>query len=266
VGSTGTLTVATGKKLTVGADGVLSVGDGTNDVIFRNATIDSKGGGVALTGSTGTAPFLATDELIIAEGGSLETTGSGSVTFIQTTFGGVGTWTASATGGTGPQAGVSGVKIVAPDANGATIALNAGSGLRTAAVLTAGGATPTITQAAAASNALAIKENTTIVLGGGGSAVGSIKLRQGTNPGNLTLADATSIILTGTADAGTVYGSALTSIDSTMVISGITRTEVFQVSDKLTKLTGKGGGASITAKASDSSTNNIDSTTVTVGS
>ncbi|MDR0637457.1 MAG: hypothetical protein LBG27_00905 [Spirochaetaceae bacterium] len=92
VSGAGSLTVATGKNLVVAPAGTLSVGNGTNDVIFKKATIVSVSTGVVLAGSIWTAPFLATDYLILAEGGSLTTKGTGKATFgtTLTTFDGAG--------------------------------------------------------------------------------------------------------------------------------------------------------------------------------
>ena len=244
VTSTGTFKVADTTKLTVGANGVLSVGDGTNDVIFRNATIEAKQStGVVLTGSSGTAPFLANDVLIIAEGGSLETKGTGSATFVQTTFDGVGTWTASATGGTA-QPGVSGVKITS-GANGAEIALNAGSGTQTAAVLTAGGTDPTITQAAAANNVLTIAAGTTVALGGEAEKLGEIVLKNSsdantTNSGKLSLL---GTITTGnTAGDNQASGAPLSTDFTTTVSNGTTYTSI-----GVLYLTGDGVDAKVVA-------------------
>jgi hypothetical protein len=91
-------------------------------------------------------------------------------------------------------------------------------------------------------------------------------LTKGTNPSKLTLSAATSVIYILAAKTDeTVYSNSLTSIDTDIVITGISKVEVFQASNKLTKLTGDSDGASITAAASGISTNDIDSTTVTAG-
>jgi hypothetical protein len=91
-------------------------------------------------------------------------------------------------------------------------------------------------------------------------------LTKGTAPGKLTLSDTTSIIFTlAPKTDGAAYTASLTSIDTNIVITGINKAEVFQASDKLTKLTGDSDGASITAASSGTGTNNIDSTTATVG-
>jgi hypothetical protein len=180
----------------------------------------------------------------------------------------VGTWTASATGGTGAQAGVSGLTITS-SANGAAIALVAGTGSRTAGILTAGGTSPTITQAAGASNTLSIGTGVEIVLGAANADanLGVIKLTKGTNPGSLTLAGTTSVIYTLAAKtAGTAYTTSLTSVDTDAVITGITKAEVFQASDKLTKLTGKSDGAVITGQASEPGPTHTGSATATAGS
>jgi filamentous hemagglutinin len=207
--------------------------------------------------------------LTLAEGGVLETKGGGTVVIEQTTFGGVGTWTASATGGD-EDPGVSGISItVATDVT--TVALAAGNKTspRTAGILTASGTDPTITQAAGqANNDLIVSAATTINLGGTSSAsvLGKILLGQGgTGPGKLSLTAADSVILTLAAGtSGTAYGTSLTSIDSDMVITGTDETKVFQVGGKLTRLTGATGV--LTGKASGSSTNKIASDTDTAGS
>jgi hypothetical protein len=242
------------------AGATIVAGASTNTVMLTGATL--KAG--TYTGAAAALTVANSGVVALAESGSLATAGNGTAVFGATTFGGVGSWTASATGGTA-QAGVSGVSITSA-ATGASIALVAGSGVREAGILTAGGTDPTITQAAGASNTLTIATATEIVLGGASSELGVIKLAQGTNPGSLTLAGTTSVIYTLAAKTpGAVY-STLTSIDTDAVITGITKDEVFQASDKLTKLTGKSDGAVITGKAEGDSTNNIGSATVTAGS
>jgi hypothetical protein len=169
------------------------------------------GGKITVDGA-GVELDMTTQALTLTEGGVLETKGGGTVEFGATTFSGVGTWTASATGGTA-EAGVSGVKLQSA-ATGATISLVPGSGTRTAGILTAGG-TPIITQAAVGSNDLAISAGITIALGGvkgtGTGIVGQLVLAgDGTNPGKITLADNTSVVSTGNTPGNAVFGTAAT--------------------------------------------------------
>jgi hypothetical protein len=102
------------------------------------------------------------------------------------------------------------VKILA-DANGSAISLNAGTGAWTAATLTAGGASPKITQAATAGSKVTIAVNTTIALGGTSAAtLGSIVITgHDSNPAELAFADtATSVVTTGNTMAATPFVSA----------------------------------------------------------
>jgi hypothetical protein len=115
----------------------------------------------------------------------------------------VGTWTASATGGTGAQAGVSGLTITS-SANGAAIALVPGNGSRTAGILTAGGTSPTITQDTGASNTLSIGAGVEIALGGVGVKLGEIVLK---NSNATNAADNGKISLLGSISTGNEAGT-----------------------------------------------------------
>jgi hypothetical protein len=275
VGTNVTLSVASSKTLSVAATldvaGTLDVADGGSATIgdadkyvkFAKATITGASG-TTFAGASGTATFANAAVLSLAEDGTLETKGTGTAVFGATTFSGVGVWTATATGGS---AG-GGVSITSAAA-GATIVLVPGTGSRTAAELTASGTSPAITQAAGTGNALTIGAATVVNLGASDNSanLGSIKLTKGTNPGKLTLAAATSVVYTLAAKTdGSVYASTLTSVDTDLVLTGITKAEVFHATDKLTKLTGDADGTSITAVASGSGVNTIGATTVTAGS
>jgi hypothetical protein len=268
-----------GKKLTVKGTldvaGTISTDDISNVVASGTGTAKTTGDGKVVVGSgddtaTLTKATVAEESskpvLTLADGGAITTAGSGELEFGATTFSGVGAWTASVSADDSDN--ITGVKITT-DTAGATIAAVASASPATGtATLTASGASPTITQAAGAGNALTIGANTVIALGGTDSStpVGKISLKQGSDAGKLALSEATSIIYTLAAKTdGTAY-STLTSLGSFVTGSTITKDEVFQVSNKLTKLTGKTGGASITAAISGSGTDDIGSTTATVGS
>jgi hypothetical protein len=248
-----TLTPAAG-KLTLGGEaleltsGALTVAEDAELALGKKLTV-AAGAELAVAGTV----TAGTDGLVLtgaADSGGAKLSGAGKVVAAKTEITGV--WQAVGASGT--------VTITATDANASVITGDT-------AVLTAG-AGGTITQTAGASNNLTIAANTTIALGGtdASTPVGKISLTKGTDPGKLTLSDTTSIIFTLAAKTdGAVYANTLTSIDTDTVIDGITKAEVFQASDKLTKLTGKTDGASITASSSGSDTNNINSSTATAG-
>jgi hypothetical protein len=210
-----TISSITGK---INIDGSLTIGSGTaNKVTFTKAAITGAAG-TTFTGTAGTAAFGAGAILALASDGALETEGTGSAAFGQTTFSGDGgNWTATATGG----GATAGVKITST-ANGAIIGMTTGVAGQTACALTAGGTNPTITQAAAASNNLTIATGTTIALGGDDStAVGQIVLKNSgasdaNDNGLLTLAAASSVITTGNPSAN-VAAAPLTNDSSTEV-------------------------------------------------
>jgi filamentous hemagglutinin len=155
--------------------GTVAVGGATDKVTFDKAHITGDNTtGVILTGSAGTASFAETNELILAATGTIATLGSGTATFGATEFSGVGTWTATGNGnGTNGSDPIDGVKITSAAADaGAIIAVSsvATTGW-TAAILTATGTDPVITQAADASNALVIDTGADLNLGTVGALV-----------------------------------------------------------------------------------------------
>jgi hypothetical protein len=190
-------------KLTVGA------GAAVNGITFPAATnvtalaedaptIDSitvPAGKTLTVPNDKTLTVKADGAVTLAKTGALETESNGKVVFGLTTFSGVGTWTASVTASQTTATDYTGVAITSA-AGGATIAATGGS--TGAGVLTAGGTSPTITQAAGADNVLTIGANTTVALGGDGAEVGKIVLTgAAANPGKLTFANA------GSSDVGT---------------------------------------------------------------
>jgi hypothetical protein len=192
----------------------------------------------------------------LPEGGSFATSGAGTVVFGQTTFGGVGTWTASATGGAA-ETGVSGVSITS-SANGAAIALVPGTNTREAGILTASGASPSITQAIGESNAFSIGAGAVVDI-----TAGSLVLTAGANPATFTgtgkvVAGATEFVggtggWTAVGDSGTVTIAA-----TSAVLSSVTAATATGIA--------AGAGASVTQLAGDGNALEIaDNTTVDLG-
>jgi hypothetical protein len=246
--------------------GTVAVGGATNKVTFDKAHITGDNSvGVILTGSAGTAEFAANDILVLAATGTIATAGSGTATFGATEFSSEtdGTWTASGTGsGTGSGDPVNGVKITSAAADaGAIIAV--GSTTATgwdAAILTATGTDPVITQAAETGNNLSIGAGVTIALGGAAAKVGAIVLKNSSASdalanGKLTLTDDTSKITTGNAAATEQAAGAPLADDSTTEVTNATT--YAQVGVLL--LTGDGTNAKIAASnnpESDGQTSN----------
>jgi hypothetical protein len=174
----------------------------------------------------------------LPEGGSFATSGTATVVFGKTTFGGVGTWTASATGGA-VETGVSGVSITS-SANGAAVALVAGSGARTAGILTAGGASPSITQAIGASNAFSIGAGAVVDITGG-----SLVLTAGTDPAKLT--GAGKVVAGATEFIGGTGGWSAVGASNTVTIAATTAVLSSVTASTATGIVA-GAGASVTQK------------------
>jgi hypothetical protein len=216
-------TIPEGSSLTLTATGVTPSGDVTvNGSLIISATTTNglqlrDGKTLAVTGNvTVTAAGL----LKLAEGAKIATAGAGTVTIGKTTFDGTGDWTVTATSGGTAEEDVSGLSITS-SANGAAIALVAGSGTRTGMVLTAAGGEgegPRITQADGASNTLSLA-STTLDL----SESGSLTLKG-------AVADQGTLALGGNATPGMIKTGAST--------GGALATSVTKI-----------GGANITALA-----------------
>jgi hypothetical protein len=204
----------------------------------------------------GTATVDANGVVNLPEGGSFATSGTGTVVFGKTTFGGVGTWTASATGGSA-QTGVSGVSITS-SANGAAVALVAGSGERTAGILTASENSLSITQTIGESNAFSIGAGAVVDITGG-----SLVLTAGTGPATFT---GTGKVVAGATEfVGGTGGWSAVGASNTVTIAA--------TSDVLSSVTAAtatgivaGTGASVTQKAGNGNALDIAvNTTIDLG-
>jgi hypothetical protein len=256
--------------LTAGATYTVESADATNAGTLKidvNSTLELADG---LLLATAEERELGASELKLDANSSLVL--AGSLGTLGATISGAGEVKAGATTITGAWQAVTAAGETPADITiKATAAKTAEASITGAAnnALTAGTG-GTITQRAVADNNLTIGAVTTIALGGTSATepVGKIKLTQdGTNPGKLTLAAATSIIFT-LADKtpGTNYSSAISTIGGFTPGAGITKTEVFQAGNKLTKLIGASTNATLTANTTGTGTDDIDSTTATTGS
>jgi hypothetical protein len=231
----GTLTIADTATLTLAA-GVLTPAEEA----YLESNLTATTSKLVLTGAVvaNAATLTATGDLI-----------AGATTIN-------GTWKAVDTGSDTVTIAATGKATSSITASAATVEFTASTG-------------GTITQEADADNNLVIGASTTIALGGTSATVpiGKIKLTQDSaNPGKLTLAEATSTILTLAAKTpGGNYSTALGGITGFTLGSGITKTEVFHVGNILTKLVGTSANATLTASTTGSATNDIDSTTATTG-
>jgi hypothetical protein len=256
-------TFTTGKKLTV-ANGSLVYFGATNNVWFPAAAGIT---GISATELTIDGIDVPEGEVLAVEGGTLVLAAEAVLTLNK----GAAIWGAVKAGATTISGGGP------PDTGGwrasddvATVITAGGSGAATTATIAGGELSgfngSVITQAAESGNNLTIGANTTIALEGTDTPGGIIKLTQAaSNPGKLTLADATSVIYTLAAKTEGANYSALTGITGFTKGTGITVTEVFQDSNKLTKLIGASSDATLTASTSGTDTNDIDSTTATTG-
>jgi hypothetical protein len=242
-------TVTVSSDLTITANKTVSVFNGVTLTVSAGKTITNNG---TITLGAGAKLALATASTTSVG----KIAGTGVINAGKTVISGA--W--EAVGATE----TAGTLTITSAATGATITADGTN----ATGLKAGAAGAAITQNAGTNNALTIATVTTINFGGTDTTtpVCKISLTKGTNTGKLTLSAATSVIYTLAAKTDeTVYSNSLTSIDTDIVITGISKAEVFQASNKLTKLTGDNDGASITAAASGIGTNDIDSTTATAG-
>jgi hypothetical protein len=178
--TSGALTVATGATLTL--DKVLTVAAGAELVATGDVTVTASTGGLVLTGAAGS--------------GGAKLSGAGNVTAGATEITGI--W--QAVDGTGSAT----ITIEASSAVASSITASDSN-----VVLTAGTG-GTITQTAESGNKLTIAADTTIDLGGTAAAVGSLVLTgDGTNPGEIELAHASSsIVKTGNTVGASAFGSA----------------------------------------------------------
>jgi hypothetical protein len=130
----------------------------------------------------------------LEKGAKLATAETGTVKFGETTFSGIGAWTAGATGDDTDDTSLS----IISGGTEAAIMFNRDDASQ-AGTLTASG-TPVITQTAGQDNAFYIYDYVTINLG----TIGQITLESGPNPGLLAFYDGTSIVLAGAEDGTNV--------------------------------------------------------------
>jgi hypothetical protein len=252
-------------------EGKVTFGTATDYITVTKGIITCEAGVATIYDATNKLLNLATSaSLRLAEGtGALVIGGAAKIVANKTTIGGASSWDVSASGGNAGSAANPGGLTITSSANGASIALTAGSATRTAAVLVAGGTAPTITQSIGASNALTVGDGITINLAGSATeAVGKIVLVSGTDPGKLVLSGTTgSKILLGAGTGGSNIGgvTTITIGGKTIVNTDLTVTDYKVDSTKLVIIGGATAG-NITASTSSGNDVVIDPTQVASGS
>jgi hypothetical protein len=184
--------------------------------------------------------------LTLYEGGKFTTTATGKAVFGKTTFGGgggVGTWTASAIGGSDSNSAVNSVSIVSFE-EGAVVAFNKNARSDDILGILIASGTPVITQAAGWNNAFVIWANTVIELSGtGDDKAGQITLESGKNPGKLTFYSALSMVFAGNETAGSAVSGTNKTIGGKAIISnGLSSDDFKNANGKLFMLGGSNKG------------------------